>query len=411
MNEHQSSGARPVAYATNVSSGYGKIAHVPEVDETLTHVRFGTPMGELLRRAWQPVCLSEELRDLPKRIKILGEDLVAFRDRGGRVGVLDAHCIHRGTSLEYGRIEERGIRCCYHGWHFDVDGRCLQQPGEPATSRYKDEVCQPAYPVTEFAGLVFVYMGPLDKQPVFPLYDNLKEDGAVLTTYRNYSRGIVAECNWLQIQENVMDPVHTAILHSMINRTHFIDAFAAMPELKFEETEMGMKYIRTSVLPSGRQLVRVLEIFMPNVRAVSETLLSTDPNHEQAKTIGWWVPVDDTHTIGFHVEALRVVDGKPVPSSLATAPVGRTSATSAPRTSYEDTQRDPDDCEAQISQRPIAVHALEHRGTSDLGIVMYRRLLRNALKDIAAGRTPKGIIADPSKQCIKVVAGNTILEA
>src|SRR5688572_18591045 len=120
------------------ASGYGKIAVVPKEDERLTHVGLGTPMGELLRRFWQPVCLSEELGDLPKRITILGEDLVAFRDRKGRVGVLDLHCAHRGASLEYGRIEEAGIRCCYHGWLFGADGQCLQQPGEPRTSTYKD---------------------------------------------------------------------------------------------------------------------------------------------------------------------------------------------------------------------------------------------------------------------------------
>jgi len=124
--------------------------------------------------------------------------------------------------------------------------------------------------------------------------------------------------------------------------------------------------------------------------------------------IGLWVPVDDTHTIGFHIEALPVVNGKPVPSSLASAPVGRSSGKSEPRKSYEDTQRDPDDCEAQVSQRPIAIHALEHRGATDLGIVMFRRLLRKALGDIAAGVPPKGLIQDQSKRRIHVEAGNTI---
>lgn len=393
------------------ASGYGKIAVVPKEDERLTHVGLGTPMGELLRRFWQPVCLSEELGDLPKRITILGEDLVAFRDRKGRVGVLDLHCAHRGASLEYGRIEEAGIRCCYHGWLFGADGQCLQQPGEPRTSTYKDEVTQPAYPVIEYGGLVFIYMGPTDQQPEFPLYDNLEQEGTVLSAYRNYSRGIVAECNWLQIQENVMDPVHTAFLHSTISSTHFTEAYATIPQLKFEETEMGMKYIRTAVLPSGRVFRRVQEIFMPNVRAVSEALVSNDPHVEKSRVIGWWVPVDDTHTIGFHLEALLVVDGKPVPSSLATAPVGRTSGTTPGRTCYEDTQREPDDCEAQVSQRPIAVHALEHRGTTDMGIVMFRKLLWKALKDRESGRDPKGLIRDPQKSKIRVVAGNEITRA
>jgi nitrite reductase/ring-hydroxylating ferredoxin subunit len=392
-------------------SGYGKIAMVPKEDEQLARVGAGTPMGELLRRYWQPVCLSAELSDLPKRLRILGEDLVAFRDRSGRVGVLDLHCAHRGASLEYGRIEEAGIRCCYHGWLFAADGQCLQQPGEPPTSEYKDEVTQPAYPVTEYGGLVFAYMGPPDKQPTFPLYDGLEQEGTVLTAYRNTSRGVVAECNWLQIQENVMDPVHTAFLHSSISSLHFTDAYAAIPELQFEETEMGMKYIRTSKQPNGRTFKRVQEIFMPNVRAVSEALVSNEPHVDQARVIGWWVPVDDTHTIGFHLEALLVADGKPVPSALATAPVGRTSGTTPGRTCYEDTQREPDDCEAQVSQRPIAVHALEHKATTDFGIVMYRKLLRNGLRALDQGREPKGILGDPAKQRIKVVAGNEIAAA
>src|SRR5688572_14320050 len=152
-----------------VVSGYGRIAVVPKEDAELTHVRFGTPMGELLRRYWQPVCLSSEIDELPKLVTILGEELVAFRDKRGRVGVLDAHCAHRGTSLEYGRIEEEGIRCCYHGWLFSAEGVCLQQPGEPPNSRYKDKVAQPAYPALEYGGLVFAYMGPPDKKPEFPL--------------------------------------------------------------------------------------------------------------------------------------------------------------------------------------------------------------------------------------------------
>jgi len=403
--------AAPIATSKVAISGYGRIAIVPKEDERLTHVGFGTPMGEMLRRFWQPVCLSEELKDLPKRIQILGEELVAFRDKRDNVGVLDAHCAHRGASLEYGRIEDAGIRCCYHGWLFDAKGCCLETPGEPKSSTYYKEVSQPAYPVVEYGGLVFAYMGPPDRQPVFPLYDCLEQQGTVLTAYRNYSRGIVADCNWLQIQENVMDPMHTAFLHSTISNTQFTTAYAVIPQLKFEETEYGMKYIRTAVLPNGRRFTRVLETFNPNVRAVSEALLSHEPHVEQARAIGWWVPVDDTHTIGFHLEVLRVVDGKPVPSNMATAPVGRSAAGNAPRTCYEDTQREPDDCEAQIGQRPIAIHALEHRGLTDLGVVMCRKLLTKGLQDIDAGRDPHGIVRDPAKQKIAVVAGNEILPA
>ena len=188
-------------------SGYGRIANVPAEDLELTRVGHGTPMGELLRRYWQPVCLSADIDELPKITRILGEELVAFRDRRGRVGVLDAHCCHRGTSLEYGRVEDEGIRCCYHGWLFAADGRCLEQPGEPPHSNFKNKVAQPAYPAREFGGLVFAYMGPPDKEPLFPRFDILERKGWELFAYRNMSRGAVAACNWLQIQENAMDPV------------------------------------------------------------------------------------------------------------------------------------------------------------------------------------------------------------
>ena len=141
---------------------------VPPEDAELTHVGPGTPCGEYLRRFWQPICFADELCDLPLRLAILGEPLVVFRDFRGAVGLLELHCPHRGTSLEFGLISERGIRCCYHGWLFDVDGTILETPGEPATSTFKDRLCHGAYPTHEYNGIVFAYMGPPDEQPPFP---------------------------------------------------------------------------------------------------------------------------------------------------------------------------------------------------------------------------------------------------
>ncbi len=391
-----------------VISGYGRVAVVPKEDAALTHVGFGTPMGELLRRYWQPVCLSSDIDELPKFAKILGEELVAFRDKRGRVGVLDAHCAHRGTSLEYGRIEEEGIRCCYHGWLYSVEGRCLQQPGEPPTSRYKDKVAQPAYPALEYGGLVFAYMGPPDKQPEFPLYDNLLGGGVELVAYRNVSRGKVADCNWLQLEENAMDPIHTAILHSGFSGVQFTEIYAIVPQIAFEETAYGMKYIRTANLPTGRTFVRQQDVFVPNVRSVADNLTPDEPHSQRAALIGWWVPVDDSHTIGFHIEAVRVVDGQRKMTNFLVAKEGRTSGTQEPHQSYEDTQRYPDDKEAQVSQRPIAVHALEHLATMDRGVTMFRNLLRRSLKAIEAGRDPQGVIRDPGTRVVPVVAGNTV---
>ena len=132
---------------------------IPSPDPYLTETRPGTPMGEYMRRFWQPVCLSEELTDLPKAVKIMHEDLVAFRDKSGKVGVLQRYCSHRGTSLEYGVVSEKGIRCCYHGWLFDVDGTILETPGEPEGSKLKDNLFHGAYPAMEYHGIVHAYMG------------------------------------------------------------------------------------------------------------------------------------------------------------------------------------------------------------------------------------------------------------
>jgi phenylpropionate dioxygenase-like ring-hydroxylating dioxygenase large terminal subunit len=150
-------------------SAYG--LKVPSEDAELTRVGPGTRCGELIRRHWQPICMSEDLTDLPKKVRFLGEDMVAFRDGRGRPGLLFHRCSHRGTSLEYGRIESEGLRCCYHGWLYDVEGNCLDMPLEPADSTHMERIKQPGYAVQEFGGLLFAYMGPPEQIPEFPTYD------------------------------------------------------------------------------------------------------------------------------------------------------------------------------------------------------------------------------------------------
>ncbi len=145
----------------------------------LTAVGRGTPMGELLRRYWHPIGLAADAGDVPRKVRALGEDLILFRDRHGRPGLLHARCCHRGTTLYYGKVEEDGIRCCYHGWKFDTEGHCLEQPCEPDGGQFKDKVRQPWYPLEERYGLIFAYMGPSDKKPVLPRYEALEnmDDG------------------------------------------------------------------------------------------------------------------------------------------------------------------------------------------------------------------------------------------
>ena len=169
--------------------------HIPMEDTELTHVGPGTPCGEYFRRYWQPICFADELRDLPLRVKLLGEDLVVFRDLSRAVGLLELHCPHRGTSLEFGLVGAKGIRCCYHGWLFDIDGTILETPGEPADSTLKDRLFHGAYPTHEYNGIVFAYMGPPDQQPPFPTYDSFTRPGYRLIPGRKY----FYPCNWLQI--------------------------------------------------------------------------------------------------------------------------------------------------------------------------------------------------------------------
>ena len=394
-------------------SGYGRIAKRPQEDPLLTHVEFGTPMGELLRRYWQPVALSKELTDLPLAVRILGENLVAFRDGSGRTGLIDRHCAHRGASMEYGKIEPEGIRCCYHGWLYDVEGRCLEQPAQPSGTRSRERVRQAWYPTREFGGLVFAYMGPPDLMPEFPEYDSLVDDeDMVLIAYRNISRGRVAECNWLQIQENALDPLHTAFLHQSISGQQFSDLFGDHGErdLTFEDTPTGTIYTRSSKRPDGSVYTRVAEIFVPNARSIPDPYFSGDkPGKEKSRLIGWWVPVDNTHTVGFHIEALPVVNGEVMQPALANAVEGRTSATMPARTSYEETQREPDDREAQVSQGSIAVHALENLVLSDRGIALFRRQLKRALDAMQEGRDPMGILRDPTNRTVTVTASNALV--
>ena len=382
-------------------SGYGRNAVIPEENSRLTHVNFGTPMGELLRRYWQPICLSKELNDLPKYLKIMGEELVAYRDKSGVVGVLGAHCCHRGTSLEYGRIEQNGIRCCYHGWYFNENGICMEQPGEPEGSPYKDEVRQPWYPAQEYRGLVFVYMGPLDKKPLIPKYDILEDEDAEYLAYRNYSRGKVAECNWLQLQENAADPVHTYILHGWNpGLFEFSEVMAVKPNFEYVHSDKHVSYIRTTELDNGNQLIRTSTIFVANSRSVPPTeVTGTRPDHETeaARMVGWWVPIDNERTIGFHIE--RIDPGKKI-FQPPHEPVIR---------DYETRQRAPDDWEAQTSQRPIARHALEHLATSDRGVVLFRRHLEEAIKKLESDQDPPGIARKETNQIIVIPSGNEVI--
>ncbi|MCZ6722830.1 MAG: Rieske 2Fe-2S domain-containing protein, partial [Gammaproteobacteria bacterium] len=172
-------------------------------DPELTEVGPGTTGGDYLRRHWFPVAMTDQVGDLPYRIRIMGEDLVLFRETGGQLGLVHLHCAHRGMSLEFGIIEQGGIRCSYHGWKYGIDGTIQERPCEPAGSQLKEGTCLGAYPVVEYKGLVFAYMGPRDTMPPFPVFDTMVEDGDEMMPYL-----IESPCNWLQVMENAWDPFH-----------------------------------------------------------------------------------------------------------------------------------------------------------------------------------------------------------
>ena len=185
-----------------------------EDNELVTNTNQGAPMGEAFRRFWLPVMLASELPSPdcePVRIKILGESLIAFRDTEGRVGIVDAYCPHRGAPLFYGRNEENGLRCVYHGWKFDVNGVCVDLPSAPEGDTYRQKISIVRYPAVEAGDLIWAYMGPKDKQPPFPEFEWLK-----LPASHRYVRKFKLECNYLQAMEGDYDPSHALFLHSTL---------------------------------------------------------------------------------------------------------------------------------------------------------------------------------------------------
>lgn len=378
---------------------------IPPEDAELTHTNPGTPMGEYMRRFWQPVCLSQELTKLPKAVRILGENLVAFRDRSGRVGVLQRHCSHRGASLEYGIIGERGIRCCYHGWLYDIDGTLLEAPAEPADSRLFKTVCQGAYPAFERDGLVFAYMGPPEDKPEFPIYDSyVLPKGTRLIPFSN-----IYPCNWLQVYENIMDHMHTALLHNNMT-VEGVDAsvaeglsltgFGDMPAMRWTPTRNGngMVFIANRRVGEHKVWVRITEMAFPNYLQIGSLVPSAaSGRHSTTALTRWHVPVDDTHMIIFgwrHFNDEVDPDHVGCEADCGVDKIDFLDGQTGGRP-YEEAQAAPGDWEALVSQRPIAIHALERPGTSDVGVYMCRKLLRRAVR----GQTP----ADTSRP-----AGDTL---
>ena len=270
-------------------------ANRPPPDPLLTEIEPGTPCGDYLRSFWWPIGMTEEVpEDLPHKTKLLGEDLVLFKTRQGEFGCLHLNCSHRNTSLEFGNVTECGIRCCYHGWEYAVDGTILDTPGEPAGSKIKDKVFHGAYPIVEYKGLLFVYMGRQEVMPEFPVYDtfNLADDELV-----PYS--ISYPANWLQIAENTTDPYHTVFLHANHSVDHFEESWGEMPVIEWHEHPNGRHTCNVCTFRWKDKIwVRVYETFFPSFSQVGSFFETAEDEKyfQRAAITKWTVPVDNTTT-------------------------------------------------------------------------------------------------------------------
>lgn len=366
----------------------------------LAQVGPDTPYGEVLRRYWHPVAKIEDATTRPVSLCVLGEELVLFRTRKGKAGLLHPRCIHRGASLFYGGVEDEGIRCCYHGWVFDTEGHCLEQPCEPDLGLHRDRVRQPWYPLKEQYGLIWAYMGPPDKKPVLPRYDTLEElaaDEQLIVNDQGVGGGGPAQLdfNWLQHWENVMDPFHVPILHARFSGNQFTPEMALIPEVEYEYTPLGVRSIQMRGLGDGRQLRRVTEVIFPNLRVVASPKLTSG----QTNMIGWVVPMDDTNFRIFTVA--RDSD----PDFLAKL---RSTHEGKPWKELTDLehQRLPGDYEAQKSQGAISLHSEDHLTTTDQGIAMIRRMMAKQHRAVAGGGDPVGVFFDESQRLVRIEGGN-----
>ncbi|MGA3159363.1 MAG: Rieske 2Fe-2S domain-containing protein [Steroidobacteraceae bacterium] len=363
----------------------------PAEQQRLTAVGPGTAMGELYRRYWLPVLASVELpAGSTRAVRVLGEDLVAYRTTGNELGLVAERCPHRGTSLRLGIVDGEGIRCPYHGWKFDRAGQCLAMPAEADSVRLTPHVRTTAYGISELGGLIFAYLGPVPA-PLLPRYDLYVWDNVL----RDIGRALLP-CNWLQIMENSVDPTHTEWLHG-----HHLAAMRAPEQANAtaayarHQVRIGFERFRYGIT-KRRQLEGGSEhdedwrvghpLIFPNMLRVGAQC----QHRFQIR-----VPVDDTHTLHWWYSVYRPAPGRSAPRQ-DTVPV------------YEVPWRDQagnfivdyvdgGDMMAWVSQGAIADRTRETLVSSDRGLLMLRQLYSEALEQLGAGRDPMGVIRDPDE--------------
>ena len=372
-------GSSNLAFGGYRTRGYGSEFGTPDL--RLTQVGRGTPGGEYLRRFWHPVAYEREVLDVPLRVRILGEDLVLFRDRSERIGLLFLNCCHRGASLEFGLIEQHGLRCCYHGRVFDVDGRQLEIPGEPASEQIKRSFAQGAYPTHLFGGMIFAYMGPPEATPPFPRYDIFDVPGMRLVP----GSRLPFACNWVTIKDNAMDPAHTGILHAIpAPGQPFSPLFGTFPAMFFGETPVGLAWL--AARRSGNDVwVRTMDFLMPNQHVLTSITGDgwDDPTYSPPWISIWTTPVDDENSINFVLNYIVENDRTTDDERRHQVNFGQ-----QPDRPFSERQRVPGDYDVMVSQGAIAVHATERLARNDVGLGLFRKALRIGIDAVERGEDP-----------------------
>ncbi|MBB3181283.1 aromatic ring-hydroxylating dioxygenase subunit alpha [Variovorax sp. Sphag1AA] len=385
-----------------------------EKNDLMTRVGPDMPAGKLLRRYWQPVALTEELKGPRplKPVKLMGQDFVLFRDQQGKLGMLDRDCPHRGADLAFGRLEAGGLRCAFHGWLFDASGQCLETPAEPAGSKLCTRIQQSAYPVVEKSGVIFAYIGE-GEPPAFPDFDCFVAPDSHTFAFKG-----LWECNWLQALEVGMDPAHASFLHRFFEDEDTSESYGkqfrgASADSEMAITQVLREYdcpeIRVAPAPFGMQLttlrklseeqthVRVTNVVFPQAFVI--------PMSSEMTISQWHVPVDDTHCYWYAIftSFTGPVDKQQMREQrLGTIELPEYTSRKNKRNNYgysveeqlkqtytgmgEDINvHDQWACE---SMGPIQNRTREHLGTTDKGIVAYRRMLLEAIDSTMAGDKP-----------------------
>ena len=379
-----------------------------EENERLTRVGAGTPMGETMRRYWLPMLMSWELPEPdcpPVRVRLLGENLVAFRATDGRVGLLEELCPHRRASLWLGRNEENGLRCVYHGWKFDVEGRCVEQMNEPR--QFCDKIRTTAYPTCEQGGIIWAYMGPKGREPAPPNFELTQ----VSETHRHISK-VWEACNWLQALEGGIDTSHFTILHRAIKHNPLqpgvgIDTPGVRgkaPTLEVDVTDYGYRYFGIRPLGDDEQYVRGYHYIMPFTQL-------RPPRDDDEQVHGhFWVPIDDENCMvwnfyysygaapvrdrsvdsgngyGTHVDPKN--EFRPYSNRSNDWRIDRKIQKTETFTGIDGINQQ--DRAVQESMGPIVDRTRENLGPADRAVVATRRLLLEAVDTVERGGDPRG---------------------